>query len=210
MGSGPRLPTAPGAWDFSPALSSLSARSYLWNLLGGGFGQVGWLQRKHSIGAHILAQASQILLGLPWPRSAPAFLLCFPLKGCSGTGGLKLGRGQTAEGQAWTGSIHADKGWLPSRYDSALIAMPVARRGMKFSGNQTVPMTISPTLSWSLPKPPGQSPHTRTIFPAPRRDSVQTQGRALGIKGEEGLDEVAARRWVWGGQRAVSGLSVGQ
>lgn len=129
MGSGPRLPTAPESWDFSLALSSLSARNYLWNLLGGGFGQVGWLERKHPIGAHILAQASQVLLGLPWPRSASPSLLYFPLKGCSGTAGLRLGRGQAAEGQAWIGSIHADKGWLPSRYDSALISMPVAGKG---------------------------------------------------------------------------------
>lgn len=28
-------------------------------------------------------------------------------------------------------------------------------RGVKFSGNQTILMTVSPTLAWSLPKPPG-------------------------------------------------------
>lgn len=76
-----------------------------------------------------MAQASWILLGLPWPRSAPASLLYFPVKGCSGTGELKLGRVQAAEGQAWISSLHADKGWLPSRYDSALISMPVAGKG---------------------------------------------------------------------------------
>ena len=47
---------------------SLPARHYLWSHLGGVLGQAGWLQRKHSIGAHILAQTSRFLPGLACPK----------------------------------------------------------------------------------------------------------------------------------------------
>lgn len=39
------------------------------------------------------------------------------------------GGARDEEGQAQVGSIHPDKGWLPSRYDSTLISMPVAQGG---------------------------------------------------------------------------------
>ena len=47
---------------------ALPARHYLWIHLGGVLGQAGWLQRKHSIGAHILAQTSRFLPGLACPK----------------------------------------------------------------------------------------------------------------------------------------------
>lgn len=99
------------------------------------------------------------------------------------------------------GSIHVDKSWLPTRYDSVLVSMPVAREGVKFSGNGTLLTTISPTLPQCLPQTPADTLVPEQFFQLqeeiPPRPKAAPPGRVLSITREEGFNEAAARRWVW-------------
>lgn len=134
-----QAPRSPRVLGLPPALSSLLppsllARGYLWSLLGGAFGPAGWLQRKHSIGAHILAQASQSCLASLCPRSVPAALLYSPLKGHSGTGNSDF----------ISGGAEAEDGRAPSPQKLAAIQVRFcphpracgAGRGVEFPGTR--------------------------------------------------------------------------
>lgn len=177
-----QAPRSPRVLGLPPALSSLLppsllARGYLWSLLGGAFGPAGWLQRKHSIGAHILAQASQSCLASLCPRSVPAALLYSPLKGHSGTCGPQGTLTLSLEGlRLKTGGLHPPKSWLPSRYGSALIPVPVVQGGVwsslepDCSDDALLHLALVPAQT-SWPKPLYQSD-----FPVPRRDSALTPG----------------------------------
>lgn len=186
-GSGPRLPTAPRLWNF-PQLCphcSLTACQKLfveppWRSL-----WPGWTAPEET--SYWCPRLGPGTADPAWPPLSPSVpvapALLHPegllwLWGCgAGAQGTLTSAGEQP-GCGRAVSIHVDKGWLPTRYGSVLVSMPCPGRGVKSSDTWTVLTTVSPTLPQCLPKTPGRNPYARAIFPAPRRDSTQTQGSA--------------------------------
>lgn len=183
-----QAPRSPRVLGLPLALSSLLpllllASGYLWSLLSGTFGQAGWLQRKHSIGAHILAQSSQCCLASPAPDQSllpPLLPTKRPLWHwwATGTSGF-ISRGTRAE-EGWAPSPQTKVGCHPGMILPSTLC-PWIKEGCEVPWNQTVLMMVFYTLPWSPPKPPGQSPSTRVIFQFREGILPQPKAAPLGI-----------------------------
>lgn len=136
MGSGPRLPTGPRVLyvpQLCPSYSLTACQALFveppWWSLG-----PGWLAPEETfywcphLGPDVTVPA--------WPR-LPQMSPCFPALlpterprwqyWATGDCDFSWGVFGAEEGQARAGSVRPDEGWLPSRYDSALISVPAVQ-----------------------------------------------------------------------------------
>lgn len=179
VGNGPRLPAAPGSWDFPQLCPHCLPEAIC------GASLVEPLARLDgSRGNILLVPTSWLRHHSPaWPP-LPQISPCSPLKGHSGTGGpqgtltLSLEGPGAEDGQAPPPQTKV--GCHPGMVLPSSLCLWL-REGCEVPWNQTVLMTVFYTLPWSPPKPPGRSPCTQSDFPVPRRDSAPTPGSPIWV-----------------------------
>lgn len=181
MGSGPRLPTDPGSWDFPQlcphcsltACQTLFVECPWWSLWPGCAAT-----EEMFYWCPCLGLGSTVPAWPPLPQINP----CCPLKSHCGTGGPQGTLTSAGEGPGmkkgrlrWAPSTQTKVGCHPGMIPpSSPCLWP--REGVKFPGNQAILMTWLLHLALVPAQTAWLKPLYQKEFPVPRRDSAPTQG----------------------------------